>query len=343
MKHEALIAVKTHLISHEGMSSNTADQMLDALDVSDDDTVRVFCLQFWEARTSQPVLSESKSETSSSVKYEWPVTTTAGAESVDVGDGTNVKVEDLVLWLSTQKWSEFCLSLSKFYRDRSYLTDKQIAAAVRVLVKSASRHGMKPADLVSIAIEALSKPEDTYTPDGGSAGVDAAKSKSVPIGVYIMEGELYRVKANVAQSITVVDEVVVYTHEPDILPMLGHAGRRIDADTASNFGDLYGQCVFCGGVLADSSAMHGYDQACAKLYGTSFKDDRNTYWIVVTKYRPVALMHAVKSYMGLHAIDAKNLVASGRIGPFSATKIDEALTEFAPYVETMTLEAVETE
>ena len=377
MKNESLADIAQQLIG-EGMAPDSAMRMLNPLDSASPEMIADFTARFWSERTRPtvatdlaipaPAAEDALAEAAVALEaesvgtpYAWPAPDPAEDDRLPLGDGDHVYLEELILWLGEQKWSSFCLSLAKFYRERSYLTERQTSAAISTLVKTAARKGVDPAELVATTVEALSEPVATLE-------VDPPKVTSKPTnpGVYVMEGELYRVKWNRATTHLYAEHLVAdnasgevtYEYAPGVARMLDKT-RRIDAVTARSFGVHYGACVFCGRRLTNGVSIEvGYGPICAVANGLPHKsatmitpemlladdsmvvgddpddgpvapeaDSGLSFWVDALpedgKYIP--LIKAVREAAGFGLKEAKDLVVAGSVGPFASHAAAEAV------------------
>lgn len=377
MKNESLADIAQQLIG-EGMAPDSAMRMLNPLDSASPEMIADFTARFWSERTRptvatdlaipDPAAEDALAETADVLEaesvgtpYAWPAPDPAEDDRLPLGDGDHVYLEELILWLGEQKWSSFCLSLAKFYRERSYLTERQTSAAISTLVKTAARKGVDPAELVATTVEALSEPVATLE-------VDPPKVTSKPTdpGVYVMEGELYRVKWNRAKTHLYAEHIVAdnasgevtYEYAPGVARMLDKT-RRIDAVTARSFGVHYGACVFCGRRLTNGVSIEvGYGPICAVANGLPHKsatmitpemlladdsmvvgddpddgpvapeaDSGLSFWVDALpedgKYIP--LIKAVREAAGFGLKEARDLVVAGSVGPFASHAAAEAV------------------
>ena len=279
MKHDALNMIESQLVG-EGMNPQAAGKMLASLDAADADVRAAFVESFWKERKRPTVAVDVAGgspddhavgeigDEPSPTPIAWPDPDPSPDDALPLGDGTYIYLEELVLWLGEQKWSTFCLSLAKFYAERSYLTPKQTASAISTLVKTAAaKRERAPRELVEATIEAMSEPA-MYSPGGGSVG----RTPVTDPGVYVMEGEAYRVRWNRARTHLYAERVSMddgleYEYAPGIVKMLD-ADRKIDAMAARSIGIVTGKCVFCGRMLTtDDSVTAGYGPVCAKVHG----------------------------------------------------------------------------
>lgn len=74
---------------------------------------------------------------------------TAMMEAAEAAEET----EALVEWLEKQAWSEFATDVAKFYRERGFLSDKQIAAARSMMAKVEARNAERAAEKAAKAAE----------------------------------------------------------------------------------------------------------------------------------------------------------------------------------------------
>lgn len=369
MKHDSLTAIEETLIG-EGMSPDAARKMLAVFDSTAANTPTVLARQefverFWAERKRPTVATEvaggrpDEDELDSIGEIPpplpWPEPDPEPDDQLDLGDGTHIYLEDLVLWLGEQAWSDFCLDLARFYRERSYLTKRQTEAAISTLVKTAKKREIAPAALVAVTIDSLSSPAPATAVEPGK--VFPSTKPSTP-GIYVSEGELYRVRWNRAHSHLYVEQIIVdeatdtveYEYRPGMLKMLD-ATRRIDASMAASFGMTYGRCVFCGRRLTTSASIDvGYGPVCAAANGLPHGEEITLttaemvalgegddpddgpvldYWIDVDPGmtgKVIPVIKEVRSFMDIGLKEAKDLVVGGSIGPLATITQAEALS-----------------
>jgi hypothetical protein len=168
---------------------------------------------------------------------------------------TPVEVADLATWLSAQTWSDFALSLARYYAKNGTLSDKQIASAQSMRAKleakraSAPASAPAPASVVSAGIYVIGEAVYRVEPSKSSGNLYA---KRLMEGVSASDwGWSYERGAIFAIATAVTDGT----------------GRRLTQDEASAYGKLTGRCVCCGRLLTDSKSVElGIGPVCLKRW-----------------------------------------------------------------------------
>lgn len=157
------------------------------------------------------------------------------ADMVAAVDEADDSLEELVHWLEDQTWSNFAQDVARFYRERGFLSKKQIAAAVSMRVKVESKASLGP------------KP-DPITEDGMYLHPDGSIYK-VQVAVH-GSGRLYAKRLVVDED---ADEGK-FVYAPGAIKKLSPT-MKMTLEQAQGFGSLYGLCCVCGRTLTNEQSI----------------------------------------------------------------------------------------
>jgi hypothetical protein len=160
---------------------------------------------------------------------------------------------DLAAWLAEQTWSDFAQSLARDYARRGTLSERQVAAAMSMRAKCAARDAAR----------------------GAAAARPAAAAPSVGPGLYMLDGDVYRVAANKAKTRLYAKRLVgvrSWAYAPGVVNRLTDADL-VTTERAAEFGLHHGFCCNCGIPLTDDRSLAaGYGPVCARNNGWAWGD-----------------------------------------------------------------------
>lgn len=153
------------------------------------------------------------------------------------------QIKDLADWLATQTWSTFAQSLASFYARKGYLSEKQIAAGLKMKAKCDAK--AKTAAAAAPATEVVTEP-----------------------GMYQVGETIYKVqKSQAGRLYAKVLEHGHFEYAPGVIKVLTPA-HKMTADQAAAYGKIHGNCVRCGKDLTDERSLTvGYGSTCAAREG----------------------------------------------------------------------------
>lgn len=162
---------------------------------------------------------------------------------------------DLAAWLAEQTWSNFAQSLAADYRRRGTLSERQVAAAMSMRAKCEARDAAR-----------------------GAAAARPAAAPAAPTvgpGLYMIDGEIYRVALNRAKTRVYAKRLVgrrSWAYAPGVVNRLTDADL-VTAERAAEFGHHRGFCCNCGADLTDDRSLAaGYGPVCARNNGWAWGD-----------------------------------------------------------------------
>lgn len=154
---------------------------------------------------------------------------------------------DLAAWLSEQTWSDFALSLAADYNRRGTLSERQVAAALSMRAKCSSRDAAR----------------------GAAAARPAAAAAAGP-GLYMLDGDIYRIALNKAKTRAYAKRLVgqrSWAYAPGVVNRITDADL-VTTERAAEFGHHHGFCCNCGIPLTDDRSLAaGYGPVCARNNG----------------------------------------------------------------------------
>lgn len=163
---------------------------------------------------------------------------------------TNVPA-DLIEFLKAQTWSDFAQSLADQFAAKGWLSEKQVAAGMKMRATMAAKAEAKklaPAKVMVTEAGMYKLGEDIYKVQKAVHG----------------SGNLYAKKLVPGPEF---GDKAAFVYAPGAIKDLS-ANDRMTLDEAKAFGALYGTCCNCGRTLTDEGSIAaGIGPICAKSFG----------------------------------------------------------------------------
>lgn len=193
-----------------------------------------------------------------------------------------INEQELVSWLRQQSWSDFARDLTKFYDDRGYLTERQMASAAGFRERQQARRAERQSQSTPVATEALPPvyplPVGTFTmelPTGHrtfEARIQAADASFAP-GEMILsylsgsDNESDYTGFAFVKGTPESPRLVVWKRFRDSADLLADAESLLADPDADNI-LIARRCIACGRKLTRPSSVHAnIGPECAKRFG----------------------------------------------------------------------------
>lgn len=164
-------------------------------------------------------------------------------------------MQELVVWLAEQKWSDFAQDLVRTWNSRGFLSMKQELAARSMRTKCLARDAAKAAPAPASSINPSEVPLGVHRIDGNIIKVYRTQSRRIST-------KILRERVN-ADGIYWEFEYLGYRGLKDL-----NADTLLPFDDARKFGRLTSRCINCLLALSDErSIAAGYGATCAKNHG----------------------------------------------------------------------------
>lgn len=163
-----------------------------------------------------------------------------------------ITVNELVSWLSEQKWSDFAQSLAAYHEAKGFLTEKQEASARKMHAKCTAKAAAKAG----------------AAPKGPALEVDGIFYDAANDTVYKVQWNQPHTSLYAKQLMEHGDGTFDWEYVgKGPLYKLTEADK-LTAEKAAAFGKMYGVCVFCGLTLTHEASIEvGYGPVCAENHG----------------------------------------------------------------------------
>ena len=148
----------------------------------------------------------------------------------------------MAIWLGEQTWSTFAQSLADFYARKGYLSEKQMASALKMKAKMDAKAAAAPP---KPAGEPVSAPGMFGRPDGVVFKVQQSRETGNLYAKRLLDGGGFEYAAGAMKTLT----------EP----------MRLTLDEAKTYGRRTGTCCCCGATLTNAVSIEaGIGPICAQ-------------------------------------------------------------------------------
>jgi hypothetical protein len=168
-----------------------------------------------------------------------------------------ISVEELASWLAGQTWSDFAVSLAKFYSERGFLSMKQELSARSMYTKCYIRNAKK-----SAAKEGPAAPAIAPAP----IGMHRRPSDAAVIKVYRTQAGHLAAKELVQTDMLGLEWEFQYRGKAGLKELT--ETTLMEMDEARKFGRITSRCINCLAKLSDERSLAaGYGPKCAQNHG----------------------------------------------------------------------------